>query len=402
VYSTDPVEIGLNVDHNTEHFNSARYGITSSQFLHSNDPFSSTDGFPGRDVVETYLPMLGPDGDVRGVFELYADVTQRYADIKATGAALLGGLLVGSALLYGGLLLVVRRAGRIMERQYMSLRYSRECLKGKNRALAAEIRRRAEIEAELREARDSAEAASNAKSQFLANMSHELRTPLNAVIGFSQVMADEMLGHISPPRYRQYAQDIKDSGQHLLGLVNNILDLSKIEAGRLDIDSSQFAICRVIQESVGIVAPRIAANCNTLEVECPRDAGTMVSDEAKLRGVLVNLIGNAAKFTSNGHIEVKARWVRDGGERWIVFSVSDNGIGMDEGRIEEMFEQFTQHDNSNTRSFDGPGLGLALCRSYCEALGGSIEIDSNRGGGTTATVRLPGRSSLCVVNDAAQ
>lgn len=404
VYSTDPVDIGLKVDHNTEHFNSAQYGTTSSQFLHSNDPFSSTDQFPGRDVVETYLPVFGPDGDVRGVFELYADVTQRYTDIKAMGAALLGGLLVGSALLYGGLLLVVRRAGRIMERQYMSLRYSRERLKGKNRALAAEIRRRAEIEAELRETRDCAEAANRAKSQFLANMSHELRTPLNAVIGFSQVMVDETLGRVSPPRYREYAQDIQNSGRHLLALVNNVLDMAKVESGKMDVATNPFEIGNLVQDSVRDLKAQIAKNGNALRLDCPRNLGAMVSDEIKVRSVLINLVGNAAKFTRDGRIEI-AVWREGGsgaGAACVVFRVSDTGIGMDEGRIEEMFEEFTQYDNSLTREFGGTGLGLAICRRICEALGGSIAIESNLGEGTAVTVRLPDCMAVCVDNTAAE
>ena len=395
VYSTDPADIGLNADHNTEHFNSAQHGNTSSKFLHSSDPFSSTDEFPGRDVVETYLPMIGPDGDVHGVFELYADVTQRYTDIKAMGAALLGGLLVGSGLLYGGLLLVVRRAEKVMLSQYVSLRQSRERLVETNMALAKEIDRRVEIEAELREARDGAEAASRAKSQFLANMSHELRTPLNAVIGFSQIMVEEVMGQISPPRYRQYAEDIQNSGHHLLGLVNNVLDLARIETGRIDIDISPFDIHGLVEESARTVAGELATNCNTFRIHCPQDLGKMMSDEVKVRGVLVNLIGNAAKFTRNGHVEVEVR--RDNGG--VMFRVSDNGIGMDEHRIEEMFDEFNQYDNSITRSFGGAGLGLAICRRYCEVLGGSISVESSLGEGTAVTVQLPDGLQVSV-NDA--
>jgi len=398
VYSTNPADIGQNGDHSTEHFKSAQRGNTSSEFLHSSDPFSSTDEFPGRDVVETYLPMLGPDGDVRGVFELYADVTQRYTDIKAMGAALLGGLLVGSALLYGGLLLVVRRAEKVMLGQYVSIRQSRERLMETNMALAKEIDRRVEIEAELREARDGAEAASRAKSQFLANMSHELRTPLNAVIGFSQIMVEEVMGQISPPRYRQYAEDIQNSGHHLLGLVNDVLDLARIETGKIDIDMSPFDIHGLVEEAAHTVAAELARNCNTFRIQCPQDLGKMISDEVKVRGVLVNLIGNAAKFTRNGHVEIEVR--RDNGD--VMFRVADNGIGMDEHRIEEMFDEFNQYDNSITRSFGGTGLGLAICRRYCEILGGSISVESSLGEGTAVTVQLPDRSSLCVVKDAAE
>lgn len=393
VYSTNPDDIGLYLDHNAELFDSARQGNTSSQILYGSDSFPSTNEFADRDVVETYLPVLGPGGEVRGVFELYADVTQRFTDIRQMAAALLSGLLVGFALLYGGLLLVVRRAEQIMRSQYVSLRESRERLKAKNRALTAEIGRRIEVEAELCEARDGAEAASRAKSQFLANMSHELRTPLNAVIGFSQIMADEVLGRVSPSRYRQYARDIRDSGHHLLALVNNVLDLAKIETGRVDIYMSLFDIHGVVQDSARTVAAELVTNCNTLRVECPQDLGTMVSEEIKVRGVLVNLIGNAVKFTRNGLIEVEAWWDSDG---CVMFRVSDTGIGMDEGRIEEMFDEFTQHDSSITRSFGGSGLGLAICRRYCEALGGSITIESILGEGTMVTVRLPDRTAVCV------
>ena len=402
VYSTNPNEFGVYLDHNAELFDSAWQGTTSSEILYGNDSFPSNNEFANRYVVETYLPVLGPGGEVRAVFELYADVTQKFIYIRQMSAALLGGLLVGFTVLYVGLLLVVRRAEQIMRSQYVSLRESRERLKAKNRALTAEIGRRIEVEAELREARDGAEAASRAKSQFLANMSHELRTPLNAVIGFSQIMVDEVLGHISPPRYRQYAQDIRDSGHHLLALVNNVLDLAKIETGGVDIDMSPFDIHGVVQDSARTVAAELVTNCNTLRVECPQDLGTMVSEEIKVRGVLVNLIGNAAKFTRNGLIEVEAWWDSDGGDGCVMFRVSDTGIGMDEGRIEEMFDEFTQHDNSITRSFGGSGLGLAICRRYCETLGGSITIESTLGEGTMVTVRLPDHAALCVNGAAAE
>lgn len=389
VYSTNPDDIGQHLDHNAKHFDSARQGNTSSEILHGSDSVPSAGEFADRDVVETYLPVLGLGGEVRGVFELYADVSRKFTDIRRMSIALLSGLLVGAVLLYGGLLLVVDRAEKIMRSQYLSLRESRERLVEKNRALTAEISRRAEIEAELREARDGAEAANRAKSQFLANMSHELRTPLNAVIGFSQIMADEVLGCISPPRYRQYARDIRDSGQHLLALVNNVLDLAKIESGKMDIDMSPFDIHGIVHDSARTVESELVTNCNTLRVECPRDLGTMVSEEIKVRGVLVNLIGNAAKFTRNGRIEVEARWDSDSADEGVMFRISDTGIGMDEGRIEEMFDEFTQHDNSITRSFGGSGLGLSICRRHCEALGGSIMIESVPGEGTMVTVRLP-------------
>jgi signal transduction histidine kinase len=395
-YSTNPEDIGVVLDHHPELFIAARQGNTSSEILHRNDPSLLIDGFPDRDVVETYLPLRGPGGEVRGVFGLYADVTERFSGIRQMSAALLVGLLVGFALLYGGLLLVVRRAEQTMRSQYVSLRESRESLVAKNEELTGEIGRRAEIEAELREARDGAEAASRAKSLFLANMSHELRTPLNAVIGFSQVMVDEVLGRVSPPRYREYAQDIRDSGRHLLALVNNVLDLAKIESGNIDIDLAPLDIHDVVQDSVRAVGAEITANCNTLRVRCPRGLGTMVSDEIKVRGVLTNLVGNAAKFTSNGHIEIEAR--RDGdngdGTRCVVFRVSDTGVGMDEKRIEEMFGEFTQHDNSITQKFGGTGLGLAICRRICETLGGSITVESALGDGTTVTVRLPDGQQL--------
>ena len=391
VYSTDAKEIGEELDHNPERFAAARQGNTSSEILRRNDSHPPFNEFPGRDVVETYLPLHGPGGEMRGVFELYADMTERFSDIKQMAAGLLGGLLVGFALLYGGLLLVVRRAEQILRSQYVSLRESRESLIAKNRALKAEIDRRAEIEAELREARDGAEAASRAKSQFLANMSHELRTPLNAVIGFSEVMVNELLGQVSPPRYRDYARDIRNSGRQLLALVNNVLDLAKVESGRMDVDLAPFDVADLVRESVRGVESDIARNCNRLRVDCAKDLGTMVSDETKVRGVLTNLIGNAAKFTRNGRIEVEARRETKGGDgaESVLFRVSDTGIGMDEQRIEAMFEEFTQHDGSITRSFGGTGLGLSICRRSCEALGGSIAIESAMGEGTTVTVRLP-------------
>ncbi len=391
VFSTDTAEIGTLQDHEPELFEAAQRGDTSSQILYRNDAHLSISGFEDRDVVETYLPLRDPGGHVRGVFELYSDVTSNFRDIRQMSAALLAGLLAGFAVLYAGLLLVVRRAEQIMRSQYVSLRESRGRLVEKNRELTDEIARRSQIEAELRKARDGAEAASRAKSQFLANMSHELRTPLNAVIGFSQVMADELLGRVSPPRYREYARDIRDAGRHLLALVNNVLDLAKIESGGIQLDLSRFDIREIVQDSARGVTAELAANCNALGLDCPPELGTMVSDEIKVRGVLTNLISNAAKFTENGVVEVKARWDGDTGKECdcVVFRISDTGIGMDKLRIEEMFGEFTQYDNSITRKFGGTGLGLAICRRMCEAMGGSITIESALGEGTVVTVRLP-------------
>lgn len=239
-----------------------------------------------------------------------------------------------------------------------------------------------------RRAREAAESASRAKSTFLSTISHELRTPLSAIIGYSEFLTlrlhDEKQDHFMPD-----VEKILAAGRQLLGLINDVLDLSKIEAGKMDVHRDTIDVRDLVTEAVATAMPLALRNQNTLDIVCPDDIGTITSDSTKTRQVLLNLLSNAAKFTHNGSIELCiARELRDG-VPWISFAVSDTGIGVQAEQIPRLFQMFEQADASTTRRYGGTGLGLALSQRFCELLGGSISIISKLGSGSTFTLHLP-------------
>ncbi len=241
---------------------------------------------------------------------------------------------------------------------------------------------------DLLRANEKAEAANNAKSQFLANMSHELRTPLNAIIGYSEILQEEAADNGNSSSVADL-QKIQSAGKHLLALINDVLDLSKIEAGKMEVFAETFAIRTIVDEVVTTVKPMVARNSNTLTVSCPDDIGTMHSDMVKVRQILLNLLANACKFTERGTIAVEVFREQKASGSTIVFRVADSGIGMTEAQMAKLFEAFTQAEASTTRTYGGTGLGLAISRKFCQMLAGDVTVSSERGKGSAFTVCIP-------------
>ena len=241
---------------------------------------------------------------------------------------------------------------------------------------------------EARRARDEAEEASRTKSSFLANMSHELRTPLNAIIGLTELLCDNA-GRFGTEKALEPLRRVLRAGRHLLSLINDILDLSKIEAGKMDLTLESVAIGPVVEEVVGTARPLAEQNKNALELDCPAGIGSVHADNMRLRQILLNLLSNACKFTKGGTVRLRIARAEEAGQRWVDFAVSDTGIGMTEEQLGRLFQEFTQADASTTRQFGGTGLGLAISRRLCRLMGGDITVTSAPGEGSTFTVRLP-------------
>lgn len=237
------------------------------------------------------------------------------------------------------------------------------------------------------QARTFAEKANRAKSEFLANMSHELRTPLTAIIGYSDLLQHQVQqnGEIRIAD----VDSIQRAGNHLLALINDILDLSKIEAGKMDIDAGVFKVGLLIEEVAGTVQPLVEKNRNTLVIRCEESVGSIYGDMTKVRQVLLNLLSNAAKFTEQGMITLKVSRERANDSEWIVFKVADTGIGMTPEQVSNLFQTFTQADASTTRKYGGTGLGLALSQRLCQLMGGEITVTSEPSLGSTFTITLP-------------
>jgi signal transduction histidine kinase len=260
------------------------------------------------------------------------------------------------------------------------------------RALVEERRKLTELNDELADSKQRAEAASQAKSLFLANMSHELRTPLNAIIGFGEVIRDGLFGPVGERRYAEYAGDIAASGRHLLGIINGILDIAKIEAGKLMLDETHVCLANVVDSAMISVREEASRKKITLTTRYTGDLPEVRADARMLRQILINLLSNAVKFTpEHGRVEVSSE--RDGSGA-VALAVCDTGIGMSHREVEAALEPFVQIENTITKTHAGTGLGLPLAKKFAEMHGASFEIDSFPGKGTTVRLRLPPERAL--------
>jgi two-component system, sensor histidine kinase and response regulator len=275
-----------------------------------------------------------------------------------------------------------KRAERELAHHTRELQHSRDAERQNAGQLAALVD-------QLRITQRQAEAATRAKSEFLASMSHELRTPLNAIILYSELLQEEAAdgGHQgSIPDL----QRIQSAGKHLLDLINGILDLSKIEAGKMALALEPFAVKAMIEDLVDTVSPLVHKNHNTLTVQCAADVGVMIGDQTKTRQILLNLLSNASKFTREGRIAVDIRRsVLGEGTPCVEFAVTDTGVGMTLAQSHKVFDAFTQADVTTTRKYGGTGLGLAIVSRFCDLMGGTVSVDSRLGEGSRFVVRLP-------------
>src|SRR5882762_3938153 len=230
--------------------------------------------------------------------------------------------------------------------------------------------------------------ASKLKSQFLANMSHELRTPLNAIIGLTEMLHEDARD-LKHAEQLEPLERILRAAHHLLELINDILDLSKIEAGRMDLHVETFAIAPLVEEVMATISSAAAKNDNEIIVHCPQDIGEMHADQTRIRQALLNLVSNANKFTEHGSVTVEVARVTSKGIEEITMAVRDTGIGMSAEQVSRLFQEFVQADSSTTRKYGGTGLGLAISRRFCQMMGGEISVESQLGKGSTFTIRLP-------------
>jgi two-component system cell cycle sensor histidine kinase PleC len=362
VFSSNPGQIGAEKGLYPR-LRAALAGQTMSEIEYGEDFVDFAGNRVEADLLSSYLPVRAADGRVIGVFEVYTDVSDLNAEISATEVFNLAILVLCFGAIYGLLLTTVAAGNRAIARKHQE-----------NLELAAAMAR--------------AQAADRAKSEFLANMSHELRTPLNAIIGFSEIIKDESFGPIGPNRYRDYAVDIHESGQRLLAIINNVLDLVKIEAGAAQTTLSEVDPAQLIDAAVARIRDQAKAAEVNLTLRMAQELPSISTDSRRLNQVLTGILSNAIKFTpQGGRVSVRARWNQETDR--VEISVSDTGIGIAPADIPVTLAPFGRVDAAANSKYPGAGLGLPLAKRFTELLGGEIEIQSRLGQGTEIIVRLP-------------
>ncbi|WP_455221202.1 sensor histidine kinase [Kaarinaea lacus] len=361
VYSTDPSQIGklMPPDYLGNIASQQNRIISEAEFRPQMLTWRG-DTVSDRYIVSSYLPLrYFDDYEVEGVFEIYNDVTDVYNQINTSQRKFATVLSVALATIYFFVFIFVRYADKAIKKNI-----------------------------ELAIARDSERHANRTKSLFLANMSHELRTPLNAIIGYSELL-EENAHDKGDADCVEDSLKIQSAARHLLHLINEILDLSKIESGKLKVFLEKVQLDGFVKEVKNLVDPIIIKNYNFLSIVIEPGLESITTDAIKLKQILFNLLSNAAKFTTNGTIEFTLQTE----STWLVFSISDSGIGISQDQLANLFLPFTQADSSTTKKYGGTGLGLAITKQYCELLGGSISVHSQVNKGSTFTVRLPMNAS---------
>lgn len=340
----------------------------------------------GRHLVETYLPIRDANGQVEGVFELYTDVTDLYAEITNRTYVAIAEIFIALLILYSILYLIVRRANSFIRSQYERLESEvrdREAVEAIVEEKAEEL---IERNLELKHAMEAAEAANDTKSEFLATMSHEIRTPMSGVMGIADMLLSEEL----PVKHREQITRIKSLTQSLVSIINDILDISKLEAGKLEVEYLDFYMEQHVAEVIALFEGSNSDNLTltlSLDLEFPQ---AVRSDPTRIRQILMNLIGNAVKFTHEGEVRIEGKRVQDdAGNEFIELSVVDTGIGISEDNIQKLFSEFTQADASISRKFEGTGLGLSICARLVDLLGGQIGVKSTLCEGSTFWFRVP-------------
>ena len=382
---------------------------------------ANTHAFTDGGLV-VYRRVTTPAGRLLGVVYLLANTSElasrveRYFGILAavTLVSLLVSLLLASQLqklISGPIEHLVEVETRVSRQKDYSLRAEKEAddelgvLIDAFNDMLGQVQSR---DAELTVAKEVAEQANRTKSTFLANMSHELRTPLNAIIGYAEMLEEEAqergLGELGPDLGKIHA-----AGKHLLTLINDVLDLSKIEAGKMELFLEDFDVRALVADVEATIRPLVEKNRNLLEVACPPEIGQVHADLTRVRQILFNLLSNAAKFTQEGRVGLAVQEVRIQGEAWVEFTVADSGIGLTLEQQQRLFQSFMQADPSTSRKYGGTGLGLVISRRFAQMMGGDIHVHSVLGHGSTFTVRLPreggaarGRASLLAAVEEAE